>query len=166
MKTEKNDKAVNTRIPTATWEWLTSIGTAGGTVNTIICEAEEAAKAGTPPHKISQGLADLRMIRTRSKNELKGLFTPAEWMYMADSLNGTMVTTDFRCLPMALVAGIEDSDTYDALGAKWEVDVPSLTEKVKKLTAAQVDAVFTRVEAFVEAFWDSEEKDLEEWSKW
>lgn len=146
----------------STWEWLTSIGTAGGTVNTIICEAEEAAKAGTPPHKISQGLADLRMIRTRSMNELKGLFSPAEWMYMADSLNGTMVTTDFRCLPMALVAGIEDSDIYDALGAKWEVDVPSLTEKVEKLTAAQVDAVFTRVEAF----WDSEEKDLNEWSKW
>ena len=162
MKTEKNDKGVNTRVPMSTWEWLTSLGTAGGVIKGIISEAEEAAKNGTPPHKISQGLADLRMIRTRSKNELKGLFTPAEWMYMADSLNGTMVTTDFRCLPMALVAGIEDSDIYDALGAKWEVDVPSLTEKVKKLTAAQIDAVFTRVEAF----WDSEEKDLNEWSKW
>lgn len=162
MKTEKNDKAVNTRIPTATWEWLTSIGTAGGTVNTIIAEAEMAAKAGIEPWKISESLAELQMIRRRSQGELKGIFSPAEWSYMADSLNGTMITAEFRCLQGALIASVEDSDLYDGLGAKWNVDVKVLCDKVRKLTAAQVDAVFARVEAF----WNSEEKDLGEWSKW
>lgn len=160
--TAKNDKAVNTRIPTATWEWLTSIGTAGGTVNAIIAEAEMAAKTGIEPFKIAESIATLQQIRRRSQGELKGIFTPAEWSYMADSLNGSLVTADFRCLPVALVAGIEDSDLYDGLGAKWDVDVKALCGKIEKLTAAQVDAVFTRVEEF----WDSEDKDLEKWAIW
>lgn len=162
MKTENKSISVNTRVSVPTWEWLTSIGTAGGTVNAIIYEAERAAKSGVPPHKISQGLADLQMIRKRSQNELKGMFEPAEWSYMADSLNGTMITTEFRCMQGALIASVEDSDLYDGLGAKWDVEVNKLCDKIAKLTAAQVDAVFTRVEAF----WDSEEKNLEEWSKW
>lgn len=162
MKTEKNDKGVSTRVSISTWEWLTSIGTAGGTVNTIIAEAEAAAKAGIEPWKIAQAIMELQMIRRRSQGELKGIFTPAEWSYMADSLNGSLVTADFRCLPVALVAGIEDSDLYDGLGAKWRVDVKELTGKIAVLTAAQVDAVFS----LVEAFWDSEERDLEKWSQW
>ncbi len=162
MKTAKNDKAVNTRIPTATWEWLTSIGTAGGTVNAIIAEAEAAAKAGIEPSKIAQAIMELQMIRRRSQGELKGIFTPAEWCYMADSLNGTIVTVEFRCLQGALIASVEDSDLYDGLGAKWDVDVKALCDKVSNLTAAQVDAVFSRVEAF----WDSEDKDLEKWAIW
>lgn len=63
-----------------------------------------------------------------------------------------------------LVASIEDSDLYDGLGAKRDVDVKALCDKVSNLTAAQVDAVFARVEAFWNS--DDEERDLEKWSKW
>jgi hypothetical protein len=162
MKTGKNDKAVSTRISTATWEWLISFGAAGGVLNTIVNEAERAYKYGISPYKISESLAELQMIRKRSISELKGRFTKAEWSYMADSLNGTIVTPEFRCIPGALVASIEDSDRYDGLGEKWGVDVKKLTYKIEDLTAAQVDAVFARVEAF----WDSEEKDLDKWADW
>lgn len=158
----KNDKAINTRIPLATWEWLTSFGTAGGTVSVIIREAERAYNYGFSPYKISESLAELQMIRKRSISELKGRFTKAEWSYMADSLNGTIVTPEFRCIPGALVASIEDSDRYDGLGEKWNVDVKKLIYKIEDLTAAQVDAVFTRIEEF----WDSEEKDLDKWADW
>lgn len=162
MKTEKNIASVTTRIPTSTWEWLTTIDTAGGAVKAIIFEAERAAKAGIPPHKISENLINLQMIRRRSQSELKGIFTPEEWSLMADSLNGTLVTSEFRCLPSALIASIEDSDTYDGLGTKWGVDIKALCEKIEKLTAAQIDAVFTRIEEF----WDDEDRDLEKWAKW
>lgn len=158
----KNDKAINTRIPTATWEWLTSFGTAGGTVSVIIREAERAYNYGFSPYKISESLAELQMIRKRSMSELKGVFTPNEWSYMADALNGTIITPEFRCIPGALIASVEDSDRYDGLGEKWGVDVKKLTYKIEDLTAAQVDAVFARVEAF----WDSEEKDLDKWAEW
>jgi hypothetical protein len=162
MKTVKNDKAVNTRIPTSTWEWLTSFGPAGRILNAIAYEAERACSFGIPPYKISESISDLQMIRRRSEAELKGIFTPAEWMLMADSLNGTIASADFRCYPSALAANIEDSDKFDNIGAKWNVDVKKLIYKIEDLTAAQVDAVFARVEAF----WDSEEKDLDKWAEW
>ena len=162
METEKNDKSVNTRIPTSTWEWLVSYGTAGSTIKMILQEAEEADKAGIPIDKIADSLQELQMIRRRSQAELKGVFTPEEWSLMADSLNGTMTTQEFRCIPGALTASVEDSDLYDGLGAKWEVDTKKLIYKIEDLTAAQVDAVFTRIEAF----WNDEHRDLEQWSKW
>lgn len=162
MKTEKNDKAVNTRIPTSTWEWLTSFGTAGGVLNTIVNEAERAYNYGFSPFDISESLSELQMIRRRSMAEIKGVFTQEEWSLMADSLNGTIVTVEFRCIPGALIANIEDSDIYDGLGAKWGVDVKDLCSKIEKLTAAQVDAVFTRIEEF----WNDEDRDLESWARW
>lgn len=75
MKTEKNTTAVTTRIPYSTWEWLTSIGPAGGVVNAIILEAERAAKNGIYPYKIADSIAELQMIRRRSMAEIKGVFT-------------------------------------------------------------------------------------------
>lgn len=162
MKT-KNDKTVNTRIPASTWEWLVSLtGTAGGSIRAIIFEAKRADENGIPPHKISESLAELQMIRRRTLNELRGMFTPSEWLFMADSLNGTNILEEFRCTPMVLVASIEYSDEYDHLGTKWDVNITSLLEKVNKLTAAQVDAVFCRVEEF----WDNEDRDMEKWSRW
>lgn len=162
MKTETNDKAVSTRIPTETWEWLTSIGTAGGVLKLILSEAEEASKMGVQIYKLSESLSELQMIRKKSQAELRGMFTPAEWSYMADSLNGTMVTPEFRCSAGALIANLQDSDEYNELGAKLGVDVISLCGKIEGLKGAQVDAVFSRVEAF----WVGEGMDLEEWSMW
>lgn len=162
MKTEKNDRAVNTRIPTATWEWLTSIGTAGGVMKTIISEAETAAKAGVSPFDIAESIAVLQSIRKRSQGELKGVFTQAEWCYMADSLNGTIITVDFRSVPATIITNVEDSDLYEGLGAKRGVNVKNLCAKIENLTAAQADAVFTRIENF----WADEDRDLEEWSRW
>jgi hypothetical protein len=162
MKTVKNDKAVNTRIPTSTWEWLTSFGPAGRVLNAIAYEAERACSFGVPPYKISESISDLQMIRRRSESELKGVFTPEEWMLMADSLNGTIATSDFRCYPSALAANIEDSDKFDNIGEKWGVDVPRLIDKINRLTSAQVDAVFSRIEAF----WNDDNRDPDSWSKW
>lgn len=55
----------------------------------------------------------------------------------------------------------QDADKLDDLGEKWEIDIQELMEKIKDLTAAQVDAVYFRVEQF----WNSEDKDLEEFSQ-
>jgi len=104
----------------------------------------------------------LMTIRKYSTNELKGIFTPAEWSFLADSLNGTMTDGSFRCNAGALAYHCLDADKLDGLGAKWEIDVLELMDKIKDLTAAQVDAVFFRVEQF----WKSEDKDLEEFAKY
>ena len=163
MKNKKNEKSVNTRIPESTYDWLVSLtGKAGASIRAIIFEAERASKNGVQPYKISDSISELQMIRRRSINELKGVFTSDEWSLMADSLNGTIVTPEFRCAFSALIISIQDSDEYDGLGAKWGVDIKKLSDKISNLTAAQIDAIFTRVEEF----WDDENRDIEGWSKW
>jgi hypothetical protein len=54
-----------------------------------------------------------------------------------------------------------DAENLDTLGEKWDIDVLDLMDKIKDLTAAQVDAVYFRVEQF----WNSEDKNLEEFSR-
>lgn len=104
----------------------------------------------------------LMTIRKYSTNELKGIFTPAEWSFLADSLNGTMTDGSFRCNAGALAYHCLDADKLDGLGAKWEIDVLDLMDKIKDLTAAQVEALYFRVEQF----WEDEERDLEEFAKY
>lgn len=163
MKSEKNNKSVNVRIAQSSWDFLLSHGgTAGGALKAILQQAEQLHQQGNELFMIGDNLSFLQQIRRYSTNELKGMFTPNEWKYMADSLNGTMITVEFRCNPSALNASIEDSDRCDGMGAKWEVNVPELISKVKKLTGAQTDAVFTRISEF----WYGEDKDMEEWAKW
>ena len=158
-----NDKTVTTRIPQEMWEWLIETGgTAGGAVKAILDEAERVQQQGNEVLMIADNLAILQQIRRYSLNEIKGKFSSAEWSYMADSLNGTMITPEFRCMTGALALSIEDSNGLDGLGAKWGVDVSALINKVNRLTGAQVDAVFTRISAF----WNSDDKDLETWSIW
>lgn len=103
----------------------------------------------------------LMTIRKYSLNEIKGIFTPEEWSFLVDSLNGTMTTDAFRCNAGALAYHCQDADKLDDLGEKWEIDIQELMEKIKDLTAAQVDAVYFRVEQF----WNSEDEDLEEFSQ-
>lgn len=110
---------------------------------------------------INNALDALIMIRTYSLSEIRGRFSPEEWSFLADSLNGTITDGSFRCNAGALAYHCQDADKLDDLGEKWEIDVMDLMDKIKDLTAAQVDAVYFRVEQF----WNSEDKDLEEFSQ-
>lgn len=110
---------------------------------------------------INQAIVDnvnaLRMLRQSTMIELKGVLTQNEWMFLADSLNGTYVNDVYRCSKAALIAHIQDSDKYDNLGARWHVDVDSLTETISKLSGAHIDAIYTRIEDFWTKCPDSEE---------
>jgi hypothetical protein len=103
----------------------------------------------------------LMTIRKYSLNEIKGIFTSGEWSFFADSLNGTMTTDSFRCNAGALAYHCRDAEELDGTATKWKVDIEALAGKVEKLSAAQVEALYFRIENF----WDSEGKNLEEFSK-
>lgn len=103
----------------------------------------------------------LMTIRKYSTNELKGIFTPEEWSFLADSLNGTMTTDAFRCNAGALVHHCRDAEELDGTARKWGVDLGALIIKIETLTAAQVEALYFRVEQF----WEDEERDLAEFAK-
>lgn len=101
-----------------------------------------------------------RDLRTYSLNELRGKFSPAEWKYIADSFNGTLIPDDgIRYSLDAFAAHIEDSNTYDNLAAKWGVDIQALLGKCRSLTHSQLDALYYRVSRF----WEGG-VDLETWA--
>ena len=92
--------------------------------------------------------------------EIKGRFTPEEWKFLADSLNGTLTLDDFRFVPSVLVAHNEDSQLYEGTADKWGVDLAALNAKVGALSATQVEALYRRIEKF----WGHPETDLDAWA--
>lgn len=104
----------------------------------------------------------LMTIRKYSLNEIKGLFTSGEWSFFADSLNGTITDGLFRCNKEALIYHCQDAEQLDGTARKWDVNVEQLSEKIGKLSGAQVEALYFRVESF----WEDENRNLEEFVKY
>lgn len=112
----------------------------------------------------NQGVVDaisaLQYSRLYSLNELKGKFTPEEWAFFAESLNGTIVDNMFRCSSDVLIVHSRDSESLSATAERNNVDIDSLSEKIKTLTGAQVEALYFRIEQF----WNKP-NNLEEWAE-
>lgn len=112
--------------------------------------------------QINASLRKLAAIEKASMNELRGRFKASEWKAIVDSLNGTYTRDEtFRYSPAALIAHMEDSDLFEGIGTKWHIEVKSLCEKIKSLSAAQIDALYRRVEKF----WEHPNTDLDAWAK-
>lgn len=103
---------------------------------------------GSINQQIVTGLQKLDVIERMSMDELRGRFTPSEWACMADMLNGTRVEGVFRFTTVSIVAEIEDSSLYEGICSKWKVNQQTLIDKCKQLTAAQMDALYRRVESY------------------
>lgn len=119
--------------------------------------------AGSINQQIVESLRALNIIRYRSLGELRGRFTSQEWAVFADLGNGTRAEGDFRYLPLSIISEIEDGETFDGTCSKWGVDKDKLVLKCKQLTAAQMDALYMRVEDY----WarSSFDTDILEWGK-
>lgn len=104
----------------------------------------------------------LKRIRTVAVGELKGLFTPDEWMFLADSFNGTMIDDVFCANVGAFIAGCEDAEKYEGTASKWGIDLPSFITKVKTLHGANIEAIYGRIQDYWEHCYDLK---LEDWAK-
>lgn len=129
------------RIPSELADWLTADGRG---INQAFISCVET----------------LKRIRLVSTGELKGLFTPDEWKFFADSLNGTIVDDIFRCNVSALIAHCEDAEQYDNAASRLGVDINVMCAKIKELKGANIEAIYSRVESF----W-ANPNNIEEWSK-
>ena len=122
----------------------------------------QQADGGSVTDGVKNIVAKLQRHERYADVELRGRFTPEEWKFLADSLNGTMTLDDFRFSASALVAHNEDSQLYDGTAARWGIDLAALNEKVSTLSAAQVEALYRRIERF----WaNSETIDLDVWAR-
>lgn len=107
-------------------------------------------------------ISNLKRIRLVSMGELRGLFTPQEWIFIADSFNGTIVDDFMRANVGVFIAGCEDSERFEGKASIHGVDLQVFLDKVKTLKGANIEAIYSRVEDF----WNHcNEIELEEWAK-
>lgn len=139
----KETKTVTLRLPAEQVEWLT--------------KNEESINQA-----VINTIDRLQLIEKYADRDIMGKFTPGEWSFLADSLNGTIAEGNFRYLNAALVAQIEDSANYDGLDKAWNIDVPAFCAKIMALTSASIEAIYRRVEDF----WANGKYDLGEWSEY
>ena len=107
----------------------------------------------------------VNLIRRHEKHadvEIRNRFTPEEWKFLADSLNGTLTLDDFRFSSSALVAHNQDAQLYDCTASRWGIDLEALNKKCEQLSASQVEALYRRVEKF----WAHPESDMGVWAKY
>lgn len=108
-------------------------------------------------------ISNLKRIRLVSMGELRGLFTPQEWIFIADSFNGTMVDDFMRANVGVFIAGCEDSERFERKASIHGVDLPSFLDKIRTLKGANIEAIYSRVDDF----WNHcSETDINEWAKY
>lgn len=134
-------KTIAIRIPVEYWDYLEN---KEGSMNGAIVDCIEKTV----------------LFEKYAMRDIQDVFSPDEWKYMADSLNGVVIDGDFRYISSALVANIEDADKYEMLGGKWNVDVKKLCDKVSRLSCSSIDAIYRRVEAL----WNDSLIDMDEWA--
>lgn len=115
-------------------------------IDDFVCRGYDVTELSA---KIREMIEDFSVALGRALKEVGPMFLEPEWNYFRDMLNGTLVTSDFHPVSTLLMQ-VADADEYDGLGAKWEVDVGALLEKVKGLSSFQGYAVLKSVDAWWE----------------
>lgn len=133
-------KTVNLRLPIAIIDYVTK---------------EEGINRG-----MVDALETLMLLQTISLQEIRGIFTTSEWKFLADSLNGSMITGSLRVSKDALIAHNEDAELYDGSASKWGVDAKVMNGKIDNLSGSNIDAIYRRVEMF----WRNPSTDIEKWA--
>lgn len=139
----KETKTITLRLPVEQMEYLDQFE---GSTNQAVVDLIDKVKT----------------IEKYADRDIQGVFSEAEWKFLADSLNGTMVEGDFRYIKGALVAGVEDSAQYDSLDKKWGVDVKILRNKINALSSSAIEAIYRRVENY----WKNSTLSLEKWAEY
>lgn len=103
--------------------------------------------------KVQEIIRDVHYNLLRTRQEVESLFSESEWMYLRDMLNGSLAIPGIS-YKAYLTAQVEDANIYDGLGAKWELDIPTLAKKVTNLTEFQAYTV-TKI---VHARWNDQVK--------
>lgn len=90
----------------------------------------------------------LKRIRTVALGELKGIFTPQEWIFFADVFNSVCVEDVFRTNVGVLIATCEDAERFENTATNHGVDIPILIDKIRSLHGANIEALISRVEEY------------------
>lgn len=85
-----------------------------------------------------------KMIEREEDKIVRGVFTPAEWKYLADVFRDAKVQGTFRFRTTILIANIEEYANHACYDKG--VDIIALTDKAGELPSIGVDAVLRHIE--------------------
>jgi len=112
-------------------------------------------------------ISELMNIRNASLSEIKGLFTPGEWIFIASSLyRDYKAEGAFRVSSDRLITHCEDNEKIgNNCCSMYGVELQTITDKIKTLSAAQIDAIYHRVSIY----WSNADRpdiiSLKEWAE-
>lgn len=107
-------------------------------------------------------LNSLERIRLVSLGEVKGMFTPQEWIFIADAFNGTLMDSVLRANVGVFIASCEDAERFEGKATLHQIDLEKFLDKVRSLRGANIEAIISRVEEYWE---HSHEIDINIWSQ-
>lgn len=119
-------------------------------------------KEGNVNGGLRDALSTLIQIQTISSQEIKGVFTPDEWKFLAESGTKTLMTEAFLTSKSALIARNEESALFDHLDAKHHIDVAELNGKIDCMYGAHIEAIYRRIKAY----WDNPDTDADKWANY
>lgn len=107
-------------------------------------------------------LNSLERIRLVSLGEVKGMFTPQEWIFIADAFNGTLMDSVLRANVGVFIASCEDAERFEGKATLHQIDLEKFLDKVRSLRGANIEAIISRVEEY---WGHSHEIDINSWSQ-
>lgn len=115
-------------------------------------------------YDVSRFMERVQTERKIALDELRGVFTPEEWQWLAASLNGIMTDACLRYSKDAFIYHCEDYQKYNpGEASQWpDVTPEGIAKKVEHLSALHISAIYDRCADF----WNNSTKiDLSVWSK-
>lgn len=101
---------------------------------------------------INQGVSNASRILSAMEGqalyELRGVFEPGEWKYMADMLKNIPLTEERKVQITELNRLITDPRGLIALKGKYRIDPYEITSKLHRLTGIHSFAITRRIERF------------------
>lgn len=107
-------------------------------------------------------ISAIKRIRTVAMGELKGLFTPDEWVFLADAFNGTIIDDVFCANKGAFIAACDDAEQFEGTAQRHGVDLPQFIAKINTLHGANIESIYSRIKDYWE---HCNELKIEDWAK-
>lgn len=102
-------------------------------LNDLLAQVDQLYPSSSDQVSVNRMLAyNIRMEKIMM-NEIQGFFSKNELMAIIDANNGVMITPPFWGNPTAMVLSLEDAETLDGLGTKWEINIHDLNKKLLKM---------------------------------
>jgi hypothetical protein len=103
------------------------------------------------------------LVYAENEYELRGMFEPTEWEYMANVLRDIDIEDFARVSNSALLASILVQPTYGMMAEFFRIDQMDFSRRIRQLSASHTFAVWWRIR---QHWANPDEQTMEEFSKW